>query len=303
MYYLNNLSRFLVSRLYRPFKLLVIASVSTSLWGCSSASNSTKEIAITDPCEIISSENSERETAVKEAESDETLRGIRSHTKRKVVLMPITSASGTANPYTGVMMGTPQSSGAELAGFATEIMNQAFRNEGIKTVAWFKVAKQLKEVLNSSGGNSYTGVNIYSGSQSQVNDENLNEVIEVAKQLDACYVVRPVILKASNTSNTQTSYNPVGIALGFGSLAGSSKTTTNAEIDLKIDIISTREEDIIASKTFSGRSAQVSKKRANTLDGITGSNLFSGGSSTDQLRIAFYDTIDKIVEFLEDKML
>ncbi|ABM76137.1 Hypothetical protein NATL1_15801 [Prochlorococcus marinus str. NATL1A] len=302
MYHLYYLSRFLVSRLYKTLPLLVIASFSTSLLGCSNSSNS---VSKTDPCEIIVSENSAKESTLKEAESNETLRGIRSHTTRKVVLMPITSATGTsnANPYMGAMMGTSQSSGAELTGFATEIMNQAFRNEGIKTVAWFKVSKKLKEVLNTSSGNSYSGVNMFGGNQTQVNDENLNEVIEVAKELDACYVVRPVILKSSNTSNTQTSYNPVGLALGFGGLAGSTKTTNNAEIDIKIDIISTREEDIIASKTFSGRSAQVTKKRANTLDGITGSNLFSGGSSTDQLRIAFYDTIDKIVEFLEDKML
>ena len=288
-----------MSRLYKTLPILVIASLSTSLFGCSNSSNS---IAENDPCEINISEISKKESTLKGNESNETLRGIRSHTNRKVVLMPITSATGNANPYMGAMMGT-SSNGAELTGFATEIMNQSFRNEGIKTVAWFKVSKKLKEVLNTSSGNSYSGVNIYGGNQTQVNDENLNEVIEVAKELDACYVVRPVILKASNTSNTQTSYNPVGIALGFGGLAGSSKTTNNAEIDIKIDIISTREEDIIASKTFSGRSAQVTKKRANTLDGITGSNLFSGGSSNDQLRIAFYDTIDKIVEFLEDKML
>ena len=144
---------------------------------------------------------------------------------------------------------------------------------------------------------------MYGQQGSIVNDENLNEVIQVAKDFSACYVVRPVILKSSSNSNTKTSYNPVGLALGFGGLAGSTKTTSNAEIDLKIDIISTREEDIIASKTFSGRSALVSKDRANVLDGITGSSIFSGGSQSDQTRIAFYDTIDKIVEFLEDKML
>ncbi len=289
-----------MSRLHKTLPILVITGFSVSLFGCSNSSNS---VSKSDPCEIILSENSDKESSLQEVDSNETLRGIRSHTKRKVVLMPISSATGNTNTYMGAMMGTSQSNGAELASFATEIMNQAFRNEGIKTVAWFKVSKKLKEVLNTSNGNSYSGVNMFSGNQNQVNDENLNEVIEVAKDLDACYVVRPVILKSSNTSNTQTSYNPVGLALGFGGLAGSTKTTNNAEIDIKIDIISTREEDIIASKTFSGRSAQVTKKRANTLDGITGSNLFSGGSSTDQLRIAFYDTIDKIVEFLEDKML
>ena len=266
------------------------------VFGCTS----TPKVVERDPCEAEASEVLLKAKAISEG-SKETLRGIRYHTKRKVVLMPVTSASGSAaSPY-----GVPvPGAGADLSGFATEIMNQSFRNEGIKTVAWFKVSKKLKELLASQNNNQQQMMmNMYGQQGSIVNDENLNEVIQVAKDFSACYVVRPVILKSSSNSNTKTSYNPVGLALGFGGLAGSTKTTSNAEIDLKIDIISTREEDIIASKTFSGRSALVSKDRANVLDGITGSSIFSGGSQTDQTRIAFYDTIDKIVEFLEDKML
>ena len=266
------------------------------VFGCTS----TPKVVERDPCEAEASEVLLKAKAISEG-SKETLRGIRYHTKRKVVLMPVTSASGSAaSPY-----GVPvPGAGADLSGFATEIMNQSFRNEGIKTVAWFKVSKKLKELLASQNNNQQQMMmNMYGQQGSIVNDENLNEVIEVAKEFSACYVVRPVILKSSSNSNTKTSYNPVGLALGFGGLAGSTKTTSNAEIDLKIDIISTREEDIIASKTFSGRSALVSKDRANVLDGITGSSIFSAGSQSDQTRIAFYDTIDKIVEFLEDKML
>ena len=266
------------------------------VFGCTS----TPKVVERDPCEAEASEVLLKAKAISEG-SKETLRGIRYHTKRKVVLMPVTSASGSAaSPY-----GVPvPGAGADLSGFATEIMNQSFRNEGINTVAWFKVSKKLKELLASQNNNQQQMMmNMYGQQGSIVNDENLNEVIQVAKDFSACYVVRPVILKSSSNSNTKTSYNPVGLALGFGGLAGSTKTTSNAEIDLKIDIISTREEDIIASKTFSGRSALVSKDRANVLDGITGSSIFSGGSQSDQTRIAFYDTIDKIVEFLEDKML
>ena len=266
------------------------------VFGCTS----TPKVVERDPCEAEASEVLLKAKAISEG-SKETLRGIRYHTKRKVVLMPVTSASGSAaSPY-----GVPvPGAGADLSGFATEIMNQSFRNEGIKTVAWFKVSKKLKELLVSQNNSQQQMMmNMYGQQGSIVNDENLNEVIQVAKDFSACYVVRPVILKSSSNSNTKTSYNPVGLALGFGGLAGSTKTTSNAEIDLKIDIISTREEDIIASKTFSGRSALVSKDRANVLDGITGSSIFSGGSQSDQTRIAFYDTIDKIVEFLEDKML
>ena len=280
----------------KAISLALLFAFSPLVFGCSS----TPKVVERDPCEAEASEVLLKAKAISEG-SKETLRGIRYHTKRKVVLMPVTSASGSAaSPY-----GVPvPGAGADLSGFATEIMNQSFRNEGIKTVAWFKVSKKLKELLASQNNSQQQMMmNMYGQQGSIVNDENLNEVIEVAKEFSACYVVRPVILKSSSNSNTKTSYNPVGLALGFGGLAGSTKTTSNAEIDLKIDIISTREEDIIASKTFSGRSALVSKDRANVLDGITGSSIFSGGSQSDQTRIAFYDTIDKIVEFLEDKML
>ena len=280
----------------KAISLALLFGFSPLVFGCTS----TPKVVERDPCEAEASEVLLKAKAISEG-SKETLRGIRYHTKRKVVLMPVTSASGSAaSPY-----GVPvPGAGADLTGFATEIMNQSFRNEGIKTVAWFKVSKKLKELLASQNNNQQQMMmNMYGQQGSIVNDENLNEVIQVAKDFSACYVVRPVILKSSSNSNTKTSYNPVGLALGFGGLAGSTKTTSNAEIDLKIDIISTREEDIIASKTFSGRSALVSKDRANVLDGITGSSIFSGGSQSDQTRIAFYDTIDKIVEFLEDKML
>ena len=280
----------------KAISLALLFGLFPLVFGCTS----TPKVVERDPCEAEASEVLLKAKAISEG-SKETLRGIRYHTKRKVVLMPVTSASGSAaSPY-----GVPApGAGADLSGFATEIMNQSFRNEGIKTVAWFKVSKKLKELLASQNNNQQQMMmNMYGQQGSIVNDENLNEVIQVAKDFSACYVVRPVILKSSSNSNTKTSYNPVGLALGFGGLAGSTKTTSNAEIDLKIDIISTREEDIIASKTFSGRSALVSKDRANVLDGITGSSIFSGGSQSDQTRIAFYDTIDKIVEFLEDKML
>ena len=280
----------------KAISLALLFALPPLFFGCTS----TPKVVERDPCEAEASEVLLKAKAISEG-SKETLRGIRYHTKRKVVLMPVTSASGSAaSPY-----GVPvPGAGADLSGFATEIMNQSFRNEGIKTVAWFKVSKKLKELLASQNNNQQQMMmNMYGQQGSIVNDENLNEVIQVAKDFSACYVVRPVILKSSSNSNTKTSYNPVGLALGFGGLAGSTKTTSNAEIDLKIDIISTREEDIIASKTFSGRSALVSKDRANVLDGITGSSIFSGGSQSDQTRIAFYDTIDKIVEFLEDKML
>ena len=228
-----------------------------------------------------------------------------------ITLFLVVSCGGGGGGGYNPMMMAGGGGGAALAPFATEIMNQAFLNEGIKTVAWFKVPKELKKVLGQGVDNSSPYAQqmqqmqmMQGGGQSLVNDNNLNELIETARNLGACYVVRPVILKASNTKDSKSSGNALGMALGVSRM----KTTTNsnAEVDIKISIISTREEldnPIIAIKTFSGRSVQVSKERANVLDGITGGAAFGGGSNTNQTKIAFYDTIDKIVEFLEDKMI
>ena len=297
------------------FTILLLTSF-VPLAGCSSSSNSNsgsndfskesqkKEIVIAkpiNPCELSTEKPNEN---LSESTSEDSLRGIRSHTSKKVVLMPVTNANSGGGAYGMPQMNSMGQIAPDLTGFATEIMNQSFRNEGIKTIAWFKVSKKLKEVMKANNSDTTSIYGAYmpaGGGNFQVNDENINELITAAKELGACYVVRPVILKNSTNSKTSTSANPLGMMV-FGGAAVRTKTENNAEVDLKIDIINTYEEDIIASKTFSGRSVLVGKERANVLDGITGSQIFSAGSTADQSRIAFYDTIDKIVEFLDDKM-
>lgn len=213
--------------------------------------------------------------------SSETLRGIKSTTARKVILMPVTDKSGQ---------------GSALAEFATEVINQSVRNGGISTVAWFKVEKQMKSLLG--GGNPYA----YAGAGGLTSDANMNELITAGKKLGARYILRSVILKQSENSQSETKVSPtVGMFFGFGGPSVKTEVKNDAEVDVKVDIISTRDEDIIASKTFSGRSREVTKDRANRLDGITGMQVFSGGSSMDATKVAFYDTIDKLVEFLQDK--
>ena len=246
---------------------LAIAGFILLSTACSGGGNvSNKKVA--DPCRDDASEQIGKVEEYQN-EENETLRGIRTHTKRKVALMPVSSAGGGGGAgYNPMMMMAGGGGGAALAPFATEIMNQAFLNEGIKTVAWFKVSKELKKVLGKGVENSSPYAQQMQqiqmmqggGGQSLVNDNNLNELIETARNLGACYVVRPVILKASNTKDSKSSGNALGMALGVSRM----KTTTNsnAEVDIKISIISTREEldnPIIAIKTFSGRSVQVSK--------------------------------------------
>ena len=140
-----------------------------------------------------------------------------------------------------------------------------------------------------------------SNAQSLVNDSNIIELIAVAKSLGARYIIRPIILKASSTQNASTSINPMGAVFGIGSTR--TKVENNSEVDIKVEIISTSQEDIIASRTFTGNTTQVGKDRANRLDGITGMKFFGGGTNSDQMKAAFYNTMDKIVEFLEYKMV
>lgn len=215
---------------------------------------------------------------------NETLRNLKSFTSRKLVLMPVIDSSGQ---------------GSALADFATEVINQSVRQGGLTTIAWFKVNKTLKSVM-SSGGNQYPGNPYASAGRAVVSDENMNELIIASKKLGGRYIIRPVIMTQSNNTDYSTSINPIGMFFGLGA-STRTKAQNNAQVDIKIDIISTSEEDIIASKTFSGRSAQVTKERANRLDGITGMQVFGSGSQMDQTKIAFYDTIDKIVELLQEK--
>jgi hypothetical protein len=212
--------------------------------------------------------------------NSEALRGIRSTTRSKVVLMPVTDKSGQ---------------GSSLDEFASEVLNQALLNGGISTVPWFKVNKELKQAMK--GGNVYAPVLIGSSSRA-VSDENIPELIATSKKLGARYILRPVILSQSQNSEVRTGMT-VGMLFGLG--GPSVKRSDSATVTVKLDIISTLEEDIIASKTFSGQSQQVTKDRANVLDGITGMQIFSQGSSMDSTKIAFYDTVDKIAEFLQDK--
>jgi curli biogenesis system outer membrane secretion channel CsgG len=184
-----------------------------------------------------------------------------------------------------------------LAEFATEVVNQSVRNGGISTVAWFKVEKQVKTLLGGQQSFGYAG-----GGSSLTSDANMNEVISAGKKLGARYILRSVILKQSENSQAESKFSPsIGMLFGIGGPGVKTEIKSDAEVDVKVDIISTAEEDIIASKTFSGRSREVTKERANRLDGITGMQVFSSGSSMDSTKVAFYDTIDKIVDFLQNK--
>ena len=69
--------------------------------------------------------------------SRDSLSGFRFSTRHKVVLMPVQDKSG--------------GQAAALTDFATEVFNQTIRNGGVRTIAWFKVQRQLQNTLSGGG--------------------------------------------------------------------------------------------------------------------------------------------------------
>jgi len=230
-----------------------------------------------------------------------------------VIIMPVVDKSGH-----GGMQGNAFSE------FATEILNQAIRNDGIYTLAWFKVSKALEEEVygikdqqQSKSQSPFRLVLTPGLKQDLTSDLYINEMISAGRRLRAKYIVRPVILKLSTSSQVDTEA-PQCLPI-FGCInKGKSEMKVFGNADIKIDIISTSQEDIIASRTFSGRSIDVTKERANRIDAIVGSQYFRSeydgiGSCTgdvkdkdicneNKLKIALYDTIDKIVDFLDSRV-
>ena len=52
--------------------------------------------------------------------------------------------------------------------------NQSFRNEGIKTVAWFKVSKKLKELLASQNNSQQQMMMNMYGQQGSISREEVS---------------------------------------------------------------------------------------------------------------------------------
>ena len=233
------------------------------------------------------------------------LDGIRKPISSKIILMPVVDKSS----YSG-------SQGA-FKDFTTEVLNQAIRNSGVRTLPWFKVSKALEQEvygLSSSGGSGspfrmVMGVGL---KQDLTSDLYISEMISAGSKLRANYIIRPVILKLTTSSKVDTK-RPTCLPI-FGCVnKGSSTMQVFGEADIKVDVISIRQQDIIASRTFSGRSVEVTKERLLRIDAVVGSQAFSSpdcsGVISDKdicndskLKLALYDTVDKIVEFVDLKV-
>lgn len=223
----------------------------------------------------------------------------------KIILMPVVDKSS----YSG-------SQGA-FKDFTTEVLNQAIRNSGVTTLPWFKVSKALEEEVYGapSAGQSSSPFRMVMGAglkQDLTSDLYVSEMISAGSKLRADYIIRPVILKLTTSSKVETT-RPTCLPI-FGCVnKGTSSLQVFGEADIKVDIISIRQQDIIASRTFSGRSVEVTKERLLRIDALVGSQAFSSpdcsGIISDKdicndskLKLALYDTVDKVVEFIDLKV-
>ena len=234
------------------------------------------------------------------------LNGIRKPLLSKIILMPVVDKSS----YSG-------SQGA-FKDFTTEVLNQAIRNSGIKALPWFKVSKALEQEvygLPTAGTQSTSPFRMVMGiglKQDLTSDLYISEMISAGRKLRGNYIIRPVILKLTTSSKVDTK-RPTCLPI-FGCVnKGSTTMQVFGEADIKIDVISIRQQDIVASRTFSGRSVEVTKERLLRLDAVVGSQGFSSpdcsGIISDKdicndskLKLALYDTVDKIVEFVDLKV-
>ena len=237
-----------------------------------------------------------------------TPRGNRNNRTRPIILMPVVDKSG----HKGMQ-------GEAFKDFSTEILNQALRNTGVKAVPWFKDSKALEEEVyglsNAKQSSSpYTYMMAPAMKQDLTSDLYITEMISVGEKLKADYIVRPVVLKLLTSSRVDTKKGRCLPVVGCS--ADKTKLRVYGDVSIKIDIISIAEQDFLASRTFNGRSVDVTKERAVRIDNVVGSRVFSDESAfscesdiknkdicnESKLKIAIYDTIDKIVDYIDAKI-
>jgi len=189
-----------------------------------------------------------------ENQEQEKIRNVTFATSSAVVLMPCLDKSGNA------VMGVPTQNE-----FCTEVFNQLIRDGGAKTVSWFKVNKELQKVVNSSWMNPFGLGDGNKEKKDLSGDLYINELIIASKRLKAKYIIRAVVLNKDSVTSKSTkgpgaaAYVPyVGL---FANKSGRSETTKSSNVTIKFDVISIPEEDIIATRTFTGDVNTTKKER------------------------------------------
>ena len=223
--------------------------------------------------------------AEKEQSAEDALRSIRFVTRSKFIVMPVFDKSGSSQQY-----GSAGGSVTTTNEFATEVLNDTMRESGATTISWFKVNSAMNKKFGQTGLNR----------ADLTNDSFIPELMEIGKGMGVKYIIRPVILNMTDSSSTSTSVNPAVMIPVFGAFAGNrTKTVQSATVTIKIDIISTVEEDIIGARRFEG-----AVRDAKTSSGFSysyGGSMSTGGMSA-SAKGALYDAIYQSVDFISSKV-
>ena len=232
-------------------------------------------------------------------ESQDKVKNVTFTTKDAVVLMPCMDKTGTSAQVQGA--GAMQMSTKNE--FCTEILNQLIRDGGAKTVSWFKVNKKLQQVVNSSWLNPFGLGADKKARMDLTSDIYIPELITASKALRAKYIVRPIVLNKDSTTNTSNKGPGAAAMIPYvGMFAGRSKTETtkSSNVTVKFDIISVPEEDIVATRTFSG-DVNTSRKQSGYSFEMSNQSFNAGGMDAGT-RAAMTDALYKGVEYLADRI-
>jgi len=161
--------------------------------------------------------------------------------------------------------------------YATESLNAAIREAGASTISWFKVNAGMNKKLGQEG---VQRIDLTS-------DLYVPELISVAKQLGAKYIIRPSITNKSSSKSRETK-------MGF--FSNTIIDTKSTIVSLKVDIIGVPEEEIIATKTFDGAVKEQSKISAFEQPAIV-----TERGQDEIYRAATNDAVVKATDFIANK--
>ena len=181
-----------------------------------------------------------------------------------------------------------------------------------KTISWFKVNSQLQKVVNSSSSAAQTNPFLSGSSMGSTlrvdytNDMYIPELIEASNILGAKYIVRPIVLNKESNRESESDVGGVNAAIlvpvvgGFlGQRKPKSTVTKSSNVTIKFDIISVPEEDIVATRSFSGDVNTTKETRGFSYD----TNAFGAASGMDAgTRTAMTDAIYQGVEYLAERI-
>jgi hypothetical protein len=227
--------------------------------------------------------------SIAQEDAKDRLKNVSFSTVGAIILMPCRDKSGNQ------LMGMSSENT-----FCTETYNQMVRDGGAKTISWFKVNSALQKIIdsgktNNSGNPFLSGSNMGASRGDYTNDSYIPELIKAGKQLQAKYIIRPVVLNKESTQSSNTQ-----VSMGFMGFGAGARTTQEkkANVTVKIDVISVLDQDIIGSRSFEGSVSEKKKGGGYEVDRAGGFGGMDGPS-----RAAMTEAIMKSVEYIAERMI